>query len=51
MTGWLLGDVDQAEQRQGGGEEDVFGERDMVGLLRGVPAEGLRCGGDRFWRN
>ncbi len=40
-------DVQQAEQGQGGGEEDVFGERDVVGLLRGVPAKGLRRGGDQ----
>src|SRR6202035_957451 len=40
-------DVQQAEQGQGGGEEDVFGECDVVGLLRGVTAKGLRGGGDQ----
>src|ERR1700694_519914 len=40
-------DVQQGEQRQGGGEEDVLGQRDAVGLLRGIPAESLRGGGDQ----
>src|ERR1700687_1315849 len=46
-TGGRAPVVQQGEQRQGGGEENVLGQRDAVGLLRGIPAEGLRGGGEQ----